>query len=236
MGILQTFGWSTYPSTPSAELPEIFPFRHLESDFIRNDIINIYSRILKDVFERTQGLSNEQIPLIWDNCVGSEKADGLVTLIAKAMVQKSKLYIVYNKALKFVREADSKEQAQIIEDYKANGESAIGAFINFQNYKTTDMMMIYSELEYHTIASLYKSMKLSQAAQLKFNDMRASTGLVDSSDIIRQAQSIAKGMSEGKDVALDAKDIIEMARPDLTATQSAMEFISQKQSFYLRTK
>ncbi len=32
---------------------------------------------------------------------------------------------------------------------------------------------------------------------------------------------------------LDAKDLIETAKPDLSSTNSAMEFIAQKQSFYL---
>lgn len=233
MGILQTFGWSTFPSIPSAELPEIFPFRHVRGDFIKNDIVTIYSRILKDVFERTQGLSTDQMTLIWDNCVGSNKSDGLVTLLAEAMYMKTKLFVVYNAPLKVVRKAEEPEKVQILADYKKSGESPVGVFIDFSNFKTTDMMLIYSELTYHTIASLYKSMNLSKSIQLKFSDMRASTGVIDAADIIAQAQSMAKGMNEGKDVAMDAKDNIETATPDLTATQSSMDFIAQKQSFYL---
>lgn len=233
MGILQSLGWPHFTSTPQSELIEIFPFGHNQSDFVINDIQTIYSRILKDVFERTQGIPNEQIPLIWDNVVGSEFPDGLVTLLAKAMVKKNKLCIVFRKDLNIIRQANPAEEAEILKGYKESGQSELGIFVNFANFKVTDMMKIYSELEYISIASLHKSMNLSKSIQLKFSDLRSSTGLTDSADVILQAQAIATGMNKGLDIAIDAKDVIETARPDLTATQSTMAFISQKQSFYL---
>ena len=76
-------------------------------------------------------------------------------------------------------------------------------------------------------------MNLSKAIQLKISDLRASVGNVDAADINSQAQSLAKGLGNGKDVLLDAKDSIDTSKPDLTATNSSMEFIAQKRSFYL---
>ena len=76
-------------------------------------------------------------------------------------------------------------------------------------------------------------MNLSKAVQIKVNDLRASVSLVDSSDARTQARKIATSLSRGRDVMIDAKDIIETAIPDLSATKEAVAFVTQKMSFYL---
>ncbi|WP_220039629.1 hypothetical protein, partial [Micromonospora endophytica] len=76
-------------------------------------------------------------------------------------------------------------------------------------------------------------MNLSKAIQLKFHELRASVASGDSEKVIVQAKAIAEGLKKGFDVALDAKDIIECAKPDMTATNSSMDFINQKRSYYL---
>ena len=99
-------GWTgSQNHLPASELPEIFPFPYLERDFISVDVQNIYSRILTDVLERTQGVPKEMQNLLWDNCVANESSDGLVTLLAKAMTSKSELFLVYESALKVIRKA-----------------------------------------------------------------------------------------------------------------------------------
>jgi hypothetical protein len=234
MSLLSMIGWTgSQNQTPASELPEIFPFPYLERDFISVDVQNIYARILTDVLERTQGVPKEMQNLLWDNCVANESSDGLVTLLAKAMASKSELFLVYEPALKVIRKATPSEESVIKADYKKQGQSATGIYITFKNYTRTDMMKLYSGLEYYSIASLYKSMNLSKAIQLKISDLRASVGSVDSADINSQAQALAKGLGLGKDILLDAKDSIDTSKPDLTATNSSMEFIAQKRSFYL---
>lgn len=233
MGGLQTvFGWLG-ASRGSRELPDIFPFPILQKDFITIDVQNIYTRILTAVLERTDGVTDEQQALLWDNCIANESTDGLVTLIAKAMAEKKDLFIVYDKGLKLIRKATSTEQGTIEADYKARGESKAGVFITFRNYTKTDMVKIYSGLDYLTVGSLHKSMNLSKAVQIKISDLRASVALTDKAQAEGQAGLIADGLKSGRDVALDAKDIIETAKPDLTATNSSIEFIAKKLSFYL---
>jgi hypothetical protein len=227
-------GWTgSQNHTPASELPEIFKFPYIERDFIDVDLQNIYSRILTDCLERTQGISKDSQNLLWDNCVASESSDGLVTMLAKSMVAKSDLFLVYEKALKVIRKATPTEEATIKADYKKQGQSSTGIYITFKNYTRTDMMKLYSALEYYSIASLYKSMNLSKAIQLKVFDLRASVGGADVSDINVQAKALAEALKSGKDILLDAKDLIETSKPDLTATNSSMEFIAQKRSFYL---
>jgi hypothetical protein len=221
------------------EMPEIFPFPFIQDEFVAIDVLNIYTKILTDVVERTHGLSDDEAALLWDNCLKSSKSDGLVTLLAKAMSDKKELFLVYVKSVKVIREADSNEQQKIKEGYASKAEKVsldgggVGVYISFKNFKRSDMVKLYSSLEYATISSLYKNMNVSKSIQLKMSDMRQSTGLSDSVNVTVQAKMIAKGMSEGKDVLLDAKDSIETAKPELDSTKSAIAFLDAKRSFYL---
>lgn len=220
-------------SSNNTELPEIYPFPVLSKDFVSIDVTNIYARILTDVLERTEGIKEEDKPLLWDNCSASESADGLVTMLSKAMCDKTDLFLVFSKALSIIVKADRDQEAQIKADYKKDGKSSAGIYITFKNYRRTDMVKLYSGLEYCSIASLSKSMNLSKAIQLKFTELRSSVGLTDSANAKSQALAIAEGLSKGKDILLDAKDEIVTATPDMTATQSSLDFIVKKQSFYL---
>lgn len=232
MSLASFFGWTALENS-SNEIPDIFPFSIVERDFVSTDIVNIFAKILTDVLERTQGLPEKHLPLLWDNCLASESQDGLVSMLSKAMAEKKELFLVFDPAVNLIRKAKPTEETLIKADYLAKGQSVVGVYVTFKNYSRTDMLKIYSVLEYCTIASLSKSMRLSKAIQLKFNELRSSVGLTDSEVAKGQGRSIATSLANGNDVMLDAKDIIETAKPDLTATQSAMEFINEKRSFYL---
>lgn len=233
MSLLNLIGWSSSPKTSGYELPDIFPFPIKKTEFVSIDVENIYARILTDVFERTEGIPNEKMKLLFDNCVASEKPDGLITMLAKAMLDRKDLFLVYDKGIELIREADQTEQALIRDQYKAQNKSNTGVYISFKNYKKSDMVKLYSALDYLTISSLYKSMNISKAVQLKLSDLRKSVGAFDKEMILSQAKEIATALQNGKDVAMDGLDKVESASPDLTATKAAMDFISQKLSFYL---
>jgi hypothetical protein len=214
-------------------LRDIFPIPIAQKDFIGIDVQNIYTRILTDVLERTQGIPEEAKNLLWDNCLGSEKPDGLITMLAKAMVNKKELYLVYRKDLKVIRSATPVEETQIKLDYKDRGESKVGVYITFKNYIKSDMVQFYSMLEYCAIGGLWKQANLSKAVLLKISDLRASVSVMDSAKAAEQGSKLAEGLSQGKDLVMDAKDIIESLTPDLTATNSTLDLISKKHSFYL---
>lgn len=239
MGFLDSIGLGSIGATAkSNELPEIFPFPIKEVDFIKTDIITLYSRILTDTLQRTHGIKTEDEQSLWDNCLAGESNDGLVTLLAQAMYEKKDLYLIYDRSTKMIRKADSEEQATIKEKYKTEKATTIdkvglGIYITFSKFMITDMMRIYSALEYYSISSLYKNMNLSKALQMKFSDLRSSVGLNDASIAEGQALRIANQLSKGKDILIDAKDILEQSKPDLTATNASIEFINQKKSFYL---
>lgn len=233
MSIANWFSFGGGSSSPS-ELPDIFPIGMVQVDFIRIDVMNIYSKILTDVVERTHGLSEDEQNTLWDNCVKSESTSGLITLLATAMTDKTDLFLVYEPGIKVLRRATGEEQAKITEEYKnPKLETHTGLYVSFKNYTRTDMVKLWSSLEYATVCALNKQMNLSKALQFKMSDLRATTSLTDSAAVTTQALAAARAMACGKDVLIDAKDVIETAKPDLTATQSAMEFLNEKRAFYL---
>lgn len=231
MSLANWFGWKV--SSETRELPEIYPMPIVLGDFVKTDVVTMFTKILTDVLERTQGLSDDQLSLMWDNCVQSSSPDGLITLLAKAMADKAELFLVYDQGINVIRQATPTETAAIRADYAKQAESRVGVFVSFKSYTRSDMIKFYSGLEYCTVSSLHKSMNLSKAVQLKFSDLRSSVSLVDASKAEAQALEIAIALGSGRDVMIDAKDSIETAVPDLTATQASIEFVVNKLSFYL---
>lgn len=231
-GFWQSFGFKS-SGGGGAELPNLFPLSVKSTEFIETDVQNIFAKIITDTIERTHGIPEKYIHALWDNCLASESSDGLVTLLAKAMTNKSDLFIVWDSGTGVIRKATAAEEKQIKDDYSKQGKSSAGVFVSFKNYKKSDLLKMYSALEYCTIGSLNKNMNISNAVQFKMHDMRGSTGVTDSSDIVDQAKLVAKGLEDGKAVLIDAKDLIETAKPEMTATEKSMSFINERRSFYL---
>jgi hypothetical protein len=74
---------------------------------------------------------------------------------------------------------------------------------------------------------------LSKAIQIKLNDLRGSVSLADKADVEAQGKKISDGLKAGKAIMIDAEDMIETGKPDLTAHEKSMMFIVQKKSYYL---
>lgn len=227
-----SFGFLGGRSEETGILEDILPFPIALDHFVRNDVQAIYSKILTDTLERTEGIPEKNKKLLWDNCLGSESSDGLVTMLAKAMASKGELYLVLDGEV--LRKATAAEQATIKADYEKNAESSTGIYITFKNFTVNDMVKLYSQIEFFTIGGLYKSAGISRAIQLKMKNLRASVALADAGKAEDQARSIAKALKAGKDVMIDGEDTIETAKPDLSATTTAIDFINAKRAFYLR--
>jgi hypothetical protein len=233
MSTLNTwFGWK-FNTTPE-ELPAVFPLKITERDFINTDVENIYSMILTDVLERTHGIPDEVHDMLWDSCLKNASSEGLVTMLAKAMSERKQIFLVYERALRILRYATDEEAQRIREDYQTMGESQLGTFISFEKYVRTDMVRLYSAIEYYTVSSLNKQANLSSALQFKAKDLRGSTSAVDSSEVRSRAINVTKGLGQGKDVLIDAEDKIETATLQMEPVNKAIEFINQKRAFYLR--
>jgi len=217
----------------NSELPEIFPLALQCQIFVDADIKATFTKILTDTLERTHGIPKEVTPLLFDNCVQNESQFGLITLLVEAMVSQSDLFIVYKKALKTIRKATFEEQEKIKNDYKTKGESESGVYISFRNYRRTQMLKIYSELEYCILASLHKTVNISKAVQIKVSKLRDSVSLADAGLAEAQARAIAVALRRGSDVFLDKEDEITTATPDVSPTEKAIGFLDAKRAFYL---
>ncbi len=229
--VAEFFGWKS--SVDTGELPDIFPMPISQADFVQKDVVTLYAKILTDTLARVSGLSDDQVAMCWDNCVKSNASKGLISLLADAMAKKADLFIVYEAGLKLVRVATQEERSQIEKDYEARGESSAGVFISFKSFDKTDMIKLYLGLEFCNVASLHKSMNLSKAVQLKFFELRKSVNLVDSDGPKAQALRIANALGAGKDIMCDSEDVIETAKPDLTAAEAGIQLVARKLGFYL---
>lgn len=232
MSLSSLFGFRSITSSIS-ELPEIFPLAVRFEDFVRTDLANVYSKILTDCVERTEGIPEQVVPLLWDNCLQSESSRGLITLLAIAMTEQEDLFLVYLPAIDVLREATSSEMDVIKQDYKTKGSSDLGTFISFRNYTRTQMVKLYSSMEYCVISALNKTMNLSKAIQFKMGDMRGSVSLIDSSLVLEQARAVANSLGNGKDVLIDKNDEIATGTPDITPIKESIAFLDSKRAFYL---
>ncbi len=233
MSIASLFGFRSISGISESELPDIFPLAITFEDFVTTDVMYMYAKILTDCIERTQGIPEEIVPLLWDNCLQSESTNGLVSLLAQAMTDKKDLFLVYSVATGVLREADRIESEQIKVDYQAKGFSDLGTFVSFKNYRRTDMVKLYGSMEYCVVSSLNKTMNLSKAIQFKMGDMRGSVSLVDSAMVIEQAKAVAKSLGCGRDVLIDKNDEIFTAAPDITSIKESIAFLDSKRAFYL---
>ncbi len=231
MSLFSFFGRSN--ASDDNAIPEIYPLSLKSDPFIKADMLACYTKILTDTLERTFGINEKVQPMLWDNCVQSENSDGLVTMLARSMVNKADLFLVYKPSLGLLREADNAEQKQIRDDYKKSGTSSLGIFISFKNYRRTDMLFVYSAMEYCIIASLHKSVNISKAVQIKMSKLRDTVSLADSGVAITQAKSIATALGDGKDVLLDKDDEITNATPDVGPTEKAIGFLDAKRAYIL---
>ena len=66
------FSWLA-PSKTQDELPDIFPLPIKQFDFVWIDVRNIYSRILIDVLERTQGIPEDKQPGVFVRRINGKK-------------------------------------------------------------------------------------------------------------------------------------------------------------------
>ncbi len=232
---MASFSWFGIGAGGSSEteLPDVFPMPIVQSEFVCTDVRNIYAKILTDAVERTQGIPPKLSALLWDNCLQSESSKGLISLLAGAMESKAELFLILDETTSVLRKATADEEKVIKTDYEKKAKSELGIFVSFKEYKKTDMVKLYSALEYFAISALNKNLNLSKAIQYKMADLRGSVSLTDSAAVKAQGVSMAANLRDGKDILTDAKDIIETAKPDITPVKEALMFIDNKRCFYL---
>lgn len=225
------FGYNKVERTYSFE--EIYRLAMNTQKFIEADILATYTHILTDVIERCHGVPEKIESTFWDSCIQDDANEGLITLIATAMTKRLNLFLVYSPTANVVRRATLEEELKIIDDYKTSGSSSIGIFVSFKNYLRSEMLQVYSQLEYCTISSINKKLNLSKAIQVKIFDLRKSISAHDSDACLDQAEEVAKALSDGREILLDAQDEIMTINPEIDSNKEALHLINQKRAFIL---
>lgn len=232
MGLSDFFSFLGTTNTATSELPEVFPMKIKSETFVDIDVQNIYSKILTDCIDRIEGIPDTIMPLLWDNFLQNEAPQGLITLISCAMSYKDDLFLVYDRGLSLLRPATGDQEDQIEEDYKTKGQSSIGIYVSFESYTKSDMVKIYSAMEYCVIASMNKMMNLSKSLQYKMSDMRGSISASDADSPVKQAIQIASSLRNGKDILIDKNDEVVTNNPDISSIKESISFLDSKRAFY----
>lgn len=217
----------------NVSIGEIYKLPIASIAYVDTDIRTIYSKILTDVLERTSGITDEQLPVLWDNCLQSETNQGLVSLLADAMAGQKDLFMVYSKQLGTLRLANSSEEQKIKEAYKAGAGSKEGVYVSFKNYKRSDLILFYSLIEYSIIGGLYKQASVAQSLQFKMKNLRGTVATNDREAVKAQVKSMAESLAAGKDIYLDSEDTITNASPSVEPINEGLALVQGKKCFYL---
>jgi len=215
------------------EIEDIFPLALGKKDFIHNDIISTYTKILTDTIDRTAGIPKKAEQYLWDNVTGAGNHHGLISMLANAMAYKKDLYIVYKPGIEIIREATREEEVIIKDDYEKLGKSSTGVYVSFKNYKRTQMLEIWSAFEFCLLAGMNKQLNISKALLIKIAELRNSVSLQDSDIAVNQARDIARALKAGNDALIDKNDSIELTPVNMDASKQSMEFIGQKKGWIL---
>jgi hypothetical protein len=227
----ELFSFPTISTTVS--LPSIYRLPVDQLSFVDTDIRTIYSKILTDVLERTSGIKEDQMPVLWDNCLQSQTNKGLVSLLADAMAGKKDLFLIYKPDLGTLREATSDEQNRIKDAY-SKGQAVEGElFVSFKNYTKSELIRFYSIIEYCIVAGLYKQANVAQALQFKMKNLRGSVAVNDKEEVKKQVQGMAESLEKGKDIYMDAEDEIANSSPSIDPIKEGIALVQGKKCFYL---
>jgi hypothetical protein len=202
-----------------------------ELNFVQYEIEAIYKKLLFDCLSRSEGLpkikakkvdkqsDDYDLSAYYDSVIFGEAGNlGLVSLVAKAMREQAKVYLVYDNDV--IRIADEKEKGLI-----ENGKLKNGAACNFEDYQKTHILKFYFVLLYTAISALNTQMNVSKSIQIKISKLRDLVGVKDSSGIEKQAKKISAALKKGNSVLMDELDKIESMKLDTKPATEAMDII-----------
>lgn len=181
--------------------------------YIEIEIKNLYKRILLDCYSNS--VFNKEIneqPL-FDNSLMDAQQIGLFTIISKAMYEKSKIYLIYEAGV--IRYASENERNKAI-------------ICNFNNYELTDLLKMYYLFLYNVFTSLNTGISVSMSPVYKIYEMRKLIPANTTSSVKAQLNEINSGLKDGKSIAIDAGDTIEMPQFDIDTPQKSSTFIESK--------
>lgn len=205
-----------------------------ERDFVRVKTLALLERILKRCYHKTAGIDKKVYDKIAQSVFlsvesGAEQ-NGTIPLVARAMLDRQKIYLVYSESLGLVRKATSDEQRELTEAYKSNNNATgrlrdgkRGMVLNFANYDLVQLIKCYMTLIYAVMDSGNTQVNLSRSLQIKINKLRDNISVLTSDDAIKQSNNINDALKRGNSVLLDNLDNVIQTAVNADSTQKALD-------------
>lgn len=205
-----------------------------ERDFVRVKTLALLERILKRCYHKTAGIDRKAFDKVAQSVFlsvesGAEQ-NGTIPLVARAMLDRQKIYLVYSESLGLVRKATSDEQRELTEAYKSNNNATgrlrdgkRGMVLNFANYDLVQLIKCYMTLIYAVMDSGNTQVNLSRSLQIKINKLRDNISVLTSDDAIKQSNNINDALKRGNSVLLDNLDNVIQTAVNADSTQKALD-------------
>lgn len=204
-----------------------------ERDFIQTRTTVLFEKILKRCYHKTAGIAEDKhnsiAMSVFLSVENGTEQNGAIPLVAQAMTNRQRLYLVYNEKIGLVRKATAEEQQELTLSYVKNNnalgvlENGLrGMILNFSNYKLTTLIKCYMALIYAVMDSANTQVNLSRSLQIKINKLRDNISVLASDDAIKQAGNINTNLKEGRSVLLDNLDNVIQTAVNAQSTKDAL--------------
>lgn len=207
-----------------------------ELKFINSRTQVLYEKILKRCYHKTIGLEDAEGNIASSVFLSVEygaEQNGAIPLIAKAMTQMRKVYLVYRESAGLVRVATLEEQIEIDKHYKdyQNAESKLnngdrGMVLDFTKYELTRLIKCYMALLYAVLDSANTQVNLARSLQIKIDKLRENISVLTSEDAIKQANQINDALKAGNSILLSKMDEVIQTAINSESTAKAIEIFN----------
>lgn len=205
-----------------------------EGDFVRVKTLALLERILKRCYHKTVGINENAFDNIAQSVFlsveGGAERNGTIPLVARAMLDRAKIYLVYAENLGLVRRATTQEQQELDRKYKENNNATgkldgglRGMMLNFMNYDLVLLIKCYMSMIYAVMDSGNTQVNLSRSLQIKINKLRDNISVLTSDDATSQANNINDALKRGNSVLLDNLDNVIQTAVNADSTQKALD-------------
>lgn len=172
-------------------------------------------------FNLAGNFPEEKQKALWD-CVlvNTAAKEGLITLLAKAMLHRTPaLYLLEDGG--FIRRASKAEEQEI--DRNPTGKK--GVRISFDNFQKATILLVLASLMQGLLENANTGLNISRSVLLKISNLRQDIAEDDSQKAIQQAKAIVEGLKQGKGAMLDGADIVEVPNFNSDTMEAGLEVL-----------
>lgn len=196
-----------------------FPYGDEKTKFAEIFVFELLRKILTDCYRHAADFPQDKKEALWDSAVSSQARRGLISLLARAMTDKAKAYLVFDGG--YVRKATEEEKREIDLSPAQKGR----ACLDFTDYHRSTILLNLAYLVEQLLCNANASLNLSKSVLVKIAALRESVSNLNAKDAIRQAQDIKEGLEKGQGALLDAGDAVELPAFDTSPMEAALDVL-----------